>query len=158
MQRPQEKMQGFTLIELIVVILLVSILSIYAASRFSGVSSVSAYAAREQAISIIRQIQLDRMQSNLSSTTTDSDYTLYVSSSCLGSYQACSLGGNDRSDILQGNELSFTTSPSVSVIEFSLLGNPLGSAASGVTINIEAPASQSSVCLNAQGYVSQGAC
>jgi len=148
--------KGFTLIELIVVILLVSILSIYAASRFSGVSSVSAYAAREQAISIIRQIQLDRMQSNLSSTTTDSDYTLYVRGSCLGSYQACSSGDNNRSDILQGNELSFTTS--VSVIEFSLLGNPLGSAASGVTINIEAPASQSSVCLNAQGYVSQGAC
>lgn len=158
MQRPKEKMQGFTLIELIVVILLVSILSIYAASRFSGVSSVSAYAAREQVISIIRQIQLDRMQSNLSSTSATSDYTLYVSGSCLGSYQACSLGDNNRSDMLQGHELQFSTSPDVSVIEFSLLGNPLGSAANGVTINIEAPASQSSVCLNSQGYVSQGPC
>ncbi len=155
----QKDQKGFTLVELIVVILLVSILSVYAASRFSGVSSVSAYAAQDQAISIIRQIQLDRMQSNLSSTSTNSDYTLQISSSCLGSVEACSSGISDnRSDILQGNDLSFSTVPSVSVIEFSLLGNPLNAAASGVTINIVSPGSKTSVCLNSQGYVSQGAC
>jgi len=155
----QRNSQGFTLIELIIVILLVSILSVYAASRFSGVSSVSAYAAQEQAISIIRQIQIDRMQSNLSSTSANSDYALQVSDSCLGSVQACGLTSDEgRSDILQGNDLSFSTSPSNTVIEFSLLGNPLGNASSGVTINIASPGSSSAVCLNSQGYVYRGSC
>lgn len=159
MQRNQQRMRGFTLVELIVVILLVSILSVYAASRFSGISSVSAFAAQEQIISIIRQIQIDRMQSNLTTTSANSDYALQITSHCIGSVQACSSSNDDRrSDLLRNDELTFTSSPSLSVIEFSLLGNPLGGASNGVTINIASSANSTSLCLNSEGYVAKGSC
>jgi len=155
----QSSQRGFTLVELIVVILLVSILSVYAASRYSGVSSISAYAAQEQAISIIRQIQIDRMQSNLSSTSTNSDYVLAIQSNCLGSVEACSEDSDDqRSDVLRSDNLTFSTSPSYSVIEFSLLGNPSIGSNENITIMITAPGSETAICINAQGYVSRGAC
>ncbi|EKO3492147.1 type II secretion system GspH family protein [Vibrio fluvialis] len=157
------KAGGFTLVELIVVILLVAILSAYAASRFIGVSSFSAYAAKEQAVSIIRQIQVSRMQSNLSEAALQSNghYVLQVSSSCLGSVAACALSNDDqRSDVLRGNNLSFSSSVALSSqrIQFDLLGNPQNEAAAGVTITITAPDSSASVCINSQGYVAGGAC
>lgn len=55
---------GFTLMELILVIVLLSILSLFAASRFMGSGSFSAYALQERVISVIRQVQVNRMQSN----------------------------------------------------------------------------------------------
>ncbi|MCG6408459.1 prepilin-type N-terminal cleavage/methylation domain-containing protein [Vibrio fluvialis] len=160
------KAGGFTLVELIVVILLVAILSAYAASRFIGVSSFSAYAAKEQAVSIIRQIQVSRMQSNLSDAALQSNghYVLQVSSSCLGSVaalRAVALSNDDqRSDVLRGNNLSFASSVALSTqrVQFDLLGNPQNEAAAGVTITITAPDSSASVCINSQGYVAGGAC
>ncbi|MFV0449125.1 MAG: type II secretion system protein [Vibrio sp.] len=152
----QSNQQGFTLVELIVVILLVSILSVYAASRFSGVSSVSAYAVREQAISMIRQIQIDRMQSNLSTDRFAADpkldnyFKLAIQTDCLGSVYVCSLpvGDNSRSDRLRPSNVQFSAAHSE--ISFDLYGNP----SSSVTIDIEAGGSRSAVCINAQGYVS----
>ena len=100
---------GFTLTELILVIVLLSILSLFAASRFIGKSSFSAFALQEQVISVIRQVQVNRMQSNIDvppkdhpercnpseySSGEDSSYTnfcLSVVSSCIGSSMACDL-------------------------------------------------------------------
>ena len=59
---------GFTLTELILVIVLLSILSLFAASRFIGKSGFSAFALQEQVISVIRQVQVNRMQSNIDGT------------------------------------------------------------------------------------------
>nr|WP_165312801.1 type II secretion system protein [Vibrio ziniensis]QIH43263.1 type II secretion system protein [Vibrio ziniensis] len=155
----QRNQQGFTLVELIVVILLVSILSIYAASRFSGTSSISAYTAREQIISIIRQIQIDRMQSNAS----ESKNILAITSSCLGSESACteltSCSNEEcrenvvskRSDIFYNADVNFTAS-FASPITFDLRGNPSGD---GV-ISITSSGSETEVCINAQGYIASG--
>lgn len=159
------KAGGFTLVELIVVILLVAILSAYAASRFIGVSSFSAFAAQEQAISIIRQIQVSRMQSNLSDTAlsavadADNYFTLAITASCLGSVSSAA-NDDRRSDVLCGNNLSFSSSVTLSNqrVQFNLLGNPQGNAAAGVTVTISAPDSTASVCINAQGYVARDAC
>ncbi|EKO3438813.1 GspH/FimT family pseudopilin [Vibrio fluvialis] len=158
-----QKLRGFTLVELIVVVLLVAILSAYAASRFLGVSSFSAFAAQDQAISIIRQIQVSRMQSNLSDVAlqTNSYYVLAVQPGCLGSVAACALNQDDsRSDVLRGNQLSFSSSVVLTNqrIQFDLLGNPKNEAASGVTITISAPGSSAAVCINTQGYVARGNC
>ncbi|HDM8208603.1 type II secretion system protein [Vibrio campbellii] len=152
---------GFTLMELILVIVLLSILSLYAASRFMGKGSVSAFALQEQAISVIRQVQVNRMQSNTS--TTDTNFQLQVSSSCIGSVAACSLSGNEkdaRSDLVEGSSATFSLTGATSPISFDLLGNPLSVASDGVSILIRDVNGQSQcrVLINSQGYVSEGSC
>ncbi|WP_045454924.1 type II secretion system protein [Vibrio campbellii] len=152
---------GFTLMELILVIVLLSILSLYAASRFMGKGSVSAFALQEQAISVIRQVQVNRMQSNTS--TTDNNFQLQVSSSCIGSVAACSLSGTEkdaRSDLVEDSAATFSLTGATSPISFDLLGNPLSVASDGVSILIRDVNGQSQcrVLINSQGYVSEGSC
>ncbi|MFA0703904.1 MSHA biogenesis protein MshC, partial [Vibrio sp. 10N.222.48.A8] len=65
---------------------------------------------------------------------------------------------NSRSDLVVADQVSFSTTPSVSQITFDLLGNPLDTASSGVSILITSAQNQASVCINSQGYVSEGAC
>ncbi|EHH3081202.1 prepilin-type N-terminal cleavage/methylation domain-containing protein [Vibrio vulnificus] len=154
---------GFTLVELIVVIILISIVSAYAASRYIGTGSFSAYAAQEQAISIIRQLQVYRMQSNTTNSA-NSNFELTASGGCLGSTAGCSAAATpqaaeSRSDVmrLDGVSVSSTISP----IRFDLRGNPLqtnGSALNSVTITFTASGESAAVCINSQGYVSGGSC
>ncbi|MFS2263212.1 type II secretion system protein [Vibrio vulnificus] len=154
---------GFTLVELIVVTLLISIVSAYAASRYIGTGSFSAYAAQEQAISIIRQLQVYRMQSNTTNSA-NPNFELTASGGCLGSTAGCTAASTpqaaeSRSDVmrLDGVSVSSTISP----IRFDLRGNPLqtnGSALNSVTITFTASGESASVCINSQGYVSGGGC
>ncbi|ASC58164.1 prepilin-type N-terminal cleavage/methylation domain-containing protein [Vibrio vulnificus] len=154
---------GFTLVELIVVILLISIVSAYAASRYIGTGSFSAYAAQEQAISIIRQLQVYRMQSNTTNSA-NPNFELTASGGCLGSTAGCSAAATpqaaeSRSDVmrLDGVSVSSTVSP----IRFDLRGNPLqtnGSALNSVSITFTASGESAAVCINSQGYVSGGSC
>ncbi|EGR0128864.1 prepilin-type N-terminal cleavage/methylation domain-containing protein [Vibrio vulnificus] len=154
---------GFTLVELIVVILLISIVSAYAASRYIGTGSFSAYAAQEQAISVIRQLQVYRMQSNTTNSA-NPNFELTASGGCLGSSAGCSAAATpqaaeSRSDVmrLDGVSVSSTISP----IRFDLRGNPLqtnGSALNSVTITFTASGESAAVCINSQGYVSGGSC
>ncbi|MEE3880480.1 pilus assembly FimT family protein [Vibrio sp. YYF0003] len=153
---------GFTLTELILVIVLLSILSLFAASRFIGKSSFSAFVLQEQVISVIRQVQVNRMQSNIDDS--DDNFRLQVSSSCIGSVAACALGDSQqdsRSDFVADDSTQFSIKGDVeSPIDFSLLGNPLNSASSGVSILIENKngGSRCEVDINSQGYVSKGLC
>ena len=153
---------GFTLTELILVIVLLSILSLFAASRFIGKSGFSAFALQEQVISVIRQVQVNRVQSNIDGT--DDNFRLQVSTSCIGSVAACALGDSQRdsrSDFVADDSVQFSIKGDVErPIDFSLLGNPLNSASSGVAILIESTNGNSSceVDINSQGYVSKGSC
>lgn len=147
--------------ELILVIVLLSILSIFAASRFMGSGSFSAYALQERVISVIRQVQVNRMQSNTS--TTDTNFQLQVSSSCIGSVEACSLTGNAKdahSDLVEDDSAKFSLTGATSPINFDLLGNPLSVESGGVSILIRDVNGQSQcrVLINSQGYVSEGSC
>ncbi|AVH27816.1 type II secretion system protein [Vibrio diabolicus] len=153
---------GFTLMELILVIVLLSILSLFAASRFMGSGSFSAYALQERVISVIRQVQVNRMQSNVASP--DNNFRLQVSSSCVGSVAACELTGSAqdaRSDVVIDKSAKFSLTNAVTnPIEFNLLGNPINSASGGVSILIEDKHGRSrcQVEINSQGYVSKGTC
>ncbi|MCU8294357.1 prepilin-type N-terminal cleavage/methylation domain-containing protein [Vibrio vulnificus] len=158
-----KRIKAFTLVELMVVILLISIVSAYAASRYIGTGSFSAYAAQEQAISIIRQLQVYRMQSNTTNSA-NPNFELTASGGCLGSTAGCTAASTpqaaeSRSDVmrLDGVSVSSTISP----IRFDLRGNPLqtnGSALNSVTIIFTASGESASVCINSQGYVSGGGC
>ncbi|MEZ8613242.1 prepilin-type N-terminal cleavage/methylation domain-containing protein [Vibrio sp. 10N.222.51.C8] len=155
--------KGFTLVELIIVIIILGIVSTFAASRFVGTSSFSTFTAQEQTISVIRQIQVNRMQSNVSAA--NDSFRLAINSDCLGSVAACNLNlsnsaqktqADARSDYVRESDISF--SPANTIIDFDLLGNPSVSAGVNITINSTSSNNSAQVCINSQGYVREGAC
>ncbi|MEZ9646588.1 prepilin-type N-terminal cleavage/methylation domain-containing protein [Vibrio sp. 10N.261.52.C2] len=155
--------KGFTLVELIIVIIILGIVSTFAASRFVGTSSYSTFTAQEQATSVIRQIQVNRMQSNVSAA--NDSFRLAINDDCLGSVTACSLNlsnsaqksqADARSDYVRISDITF--SPANTVIDFDLLGNPSVSAGVNITINSTSSNNSAQVCINSQGYVREGAC
>ncbi|WP_423839908.1 prepilin-type N-terminal cleavage/methylation domain-containing protein [Vibrio mytili] len=151
---------GFTLMELILVIVLLSILSLFAASRFIGKSSFSAYVLQDQVISVIRQVQVNRMQSNIDEANLGDDFRLQVSDDCIGSVAACALSDSTRSDRVVDSSAIFSVVGVTSPISFDLLGNPKDAVSSGVSILIQDVSGQSQcrVAINNQGYVSKGSC
>lgn len=169
MPKRYSSQRGFTLVELTIIIIILAILSVYAASRYQGASSFSPYAAQSQAISVIRQIQLARMQSNLADGSTNPQYQLHLSSSCLGSQAACDGDDSFSSKVqVDGQNLAFSITPSTSDIEFDLLGRPFPLVTSGgsvtgteYTITIRAQgndAESTQICINSEGFVSGGDC
>ncbi|WP_117236128.1 type II secretion system protein [Vibrio maerlii] len=152
--------KGFTMIELIVVIILLGIVAAVATSRYIGRDSFSAIATQDQVISVIRQVQLNRMQSNvdLGATTGNTNFTLLVQSDCVGSQSSCINRDEGRSDWVSVDNVTFSISPNNSTVNFDLLGNPIDGAINGVTITIRSSASTCLVEVNEQGYVSAGVC
>tara|TARA_Y100001956_G_scaffold65059_1_gene65876 strand:- start:5713 stop:6192 length:480 start_codon:yes stop_codon:yes gene_type:complete len=154
------RIQGFTLVELIVVILLLAIISAYAASRFSGRGDVAAAVLQHQVVSVVRQVQVNRMQSNITASAalaSNQNFTLDVETRCVGSEAACSQRSDSRSDWVSSELVRFSSAPSAP-IRFDLLGNPVGNAASGASISIISSEETCQVTINAQGYVSLGGC
>ncbi|WP_333913646.1 type II secretion system protein [Vibrio coralliirubri] len=151
--------KGFTLVELIVVILLLAILGATAISRFSGRQSYELYALQEQVSSVVRQVQLNRMQSNMDMTVSGAEsLRLVAANNCIGSQSACDNTSETRSDVIASDDYSFSSIPTssyTSPIEFNLLGNPENTASSGVQITISSNNSSDKawVCINSQGFV-----
>ncbi|MFV0576267.1 MAG: prepilin-type N-terminal cleavage/methylation domain-containing protein [Vibrio sp.] len=161
--------RGFTLVELIVVIIIIGIMSAYAASRLQGTSSFSPYAAQAQAVSVIRQVQLARMQSNQNTPFSQ----LQIENNCLGSTAACGGNTNLSSRVLVGEQnFRFFVDPTPQAnsqfIEFDALGRPLPITNStetsyiftgtSYTITIEDinnPSEQTRVCINGEGFVDE---
>ncbi|OQQ07046.1 MSHA biogenesis protein MshC [Vibrio splendidus] len=150
--------KGFTLVELIVVIIILAIVSITAVSRMSGRSSFELYALQDQVISVVRQIQLNRMQSNMDMSVSGAEsLRLVAANNCIGSQSACDNTSETRSDVIASDDYSFSSVPSSnysSPIEFSLLGNPENTASSGVQITILSNnnSDKAWVCVNSQGF------
>ena len=151
--------KGFTLVELIVVILLLAIISATAISRFGGRQVYELYALQEQASSVIRQIQLNRMQSNMDMSVSGAEsLRLVAANNCIGSQSACDNTSETRSDVIASDDYSFSSVPASSYsspIEFNLLGSPENTASSGVQITISSNNSSDRawVCINSQGFV-----
>lgn len=151
--------KGFTLVELIVVIIILAIVSITAVSRVSGRSSFELYALQDQVISVVRQVQLNRMQSNMDMSASGAeDLSLVAENNCIGSQSACDNTSETRSDVIASDDYSFASVPTSSYsspIEFNLLGNPENTASSGVQITISSNNSSDKawVCINSQGFV-----
>jgi MSHA pilin protein MshC len=152
---------GFTLVELIVVIMLIAIMAVYASSRFIGVASFSAHAAQQQGIAVIRQIQLGRMQSNISNQQTlHNRYRLVVADKCLGSVEACQSTSNPETSmsnkvVIHEQDMSFLSN---SRFDFDLYGNPTCTGDCTLKegeflIQIASDVEQASICINRQGYV-----
>ncbi len=167
--------------ELILVIVLLSIVSLYAAPRFFGKSSFSVYALQDQVISVVRQVQLGRMQSNTDipekdhpdrcdpneyesdEDTTYTNFCLVVMPTCIGSSAACALSEDEqvsRSDVVSDKSFTFSIANSANPVEFDLRGNPTGLISEYILISIEDNngSNRCEVEINSQGYVSRGDC
>ncbi|ELR66324.1 MSHA pilin protein MshC [Photobacterium marinum] len=163
--------RGFTLIELIVVIILIGIVSVTAASRLMGRSGFDAYLARDQAVSIVRQIQITAMQATVSQST---DFPLRIiagfgeSSSCMGMITGASCPSESEagavSRIVSGKTIHVRFSSRQNTIYFDLLGRPVDNSGqrmcqAGCQINLEARDRKSlSICINSEGFIGQGRC
>ncbi|MBB1466214.1 type II secretion system protein [Vibrio sp. SG41-7] len=151
--------RGFTLVELIVVILLLAIISATAISRFGGRKNYELYALQNQVSSVVRQVQLNRMQSNMDMSVSGAEsLRLVAANNCIGSQSACDNTSETRSDVIASDDYSFASVPTSSYsspIEFNLLGNPENTASSGVQITISSNNSSDRawVCINSQGFV-----
>lgn len=151
--------KGFTLVELIVVILLLAILGATAISRVSGRQSYELYALQEQVSSVVRQIQLNRMQSNMDMSVSGAEsLRLVADNGCLGSQSGCDNQAETRSDVISSDDYTFSSKPlstTSSPIEFNLLGSPESAASAGVQITISSNNSSDRawVCINSQGFV-----
>ena len=146
---------GFTLVELIVVIILLAIISSYAASRYIGVGSFSALVIQDSVISVARQVQLNRMQSNV--TPPSDSFILQISTHCFGSVKGCA-NRDGRSDWVSENDVTFSALPDVTKVNFDLLGSPIDSASGGVKITIQGSNSRAVVDICANGLISTSGC
>ncbi|NOH80943.1 type II secretion system protein [Vibrio sp. RE86] len=162
--KPTQSQQGFTLTELVVIIVLLAIVSVTAATRFSGRQDYELYALQDQTISVVRLVQVNRMQFNGINTNQNfilgTDTITGTQTNCLGSVQACDLPLNQaqqRSDVILSDNYQFRIVANNLQAEFNLLGNPTSaSLANGnVAIQISTSDNMSSVwvCINTEGFV-----
>lgn len=154
----QSSQSGFTLVELVVVIILLAIVSVFAVSRFTGGSNYQLPTVQDQAISVIRQIQLGRMQSNVADLADlSSYYRLTITDNCLGAQVIC--GPNttpptDISAVVMSNDVSF--SPSPALLDFDLFGRPSISPFEITLTDNRGNTAQ--LCVEAEGYIRRGGC
>lgn len=162
------KSTGFTLLELIIVIVLIGIISVTAASRLFGRSGFDAVLARDQAISIARQIQLVGMNSPVDPANPNSCLALQISTTELGSDNCASNSQSTRKLTFDNDGILFAffdgaNSPTSAAIYFDMLGRP--SVVSNqqlqrlcTTSNCQVTITsrngeQASLCINSEGYI-----
>ncbi|MDX1303796.1 prepilin-type N-terminal cleavage/methylation domain-containing protein [Photobacterium sp.] len=165
----QNRQQGFTLVELIVVIILLGILGVTATSRLMGKSSFTAHIARDQAISIARQIQIIAMQTDGTLNACQRLVVTNVSdeeNSRFGRPAACSSNDDLFSDVLRGKQAEVTFATPVIDIYFNLLGRPVDAdgkrictTSSGCKVTVRSRNGETaSLCINSEGFIHEGDC
>ncbi|KDM92798.1 prepilin-type N-terminal cleavage/methylation domain-containing protein [Photobacterium galatheae] len=156
------RQRGFTLIELILVIILLGVLSMTAASRLIGRSSFDAYLARDQAVSLARQIQLRAMSNQTPQGTLDPCLSLRVQSNHFGPATCAATTYSGRALITSADGVTIGGTIQGD-IQFDLLGRPYqldshGSktllCVTGCQITFISRNTQSaSLCINREGYI-----
>lgn len=145
------KLRGFTLIELIIILVIIGILAVTAGPVFFDNSGTQSQVLRQQAMSILRNIQQQAMQD-----TTD-NYVVEVSKTRLGipPYEE-----DNNLQISNTGDISFSFAPSVPQgetppkFEFDGLGRPTGHCENGCTITLsESPSISRSIRINKEGFI-----
>lgn len=140
---------GFTLIELIVVMVLLGILSITILPRFFSGAGTSEYQYRDQALAVLRRVQIEAMQCTDVSFCGNS--SLQLGSTSLGTSADCR---NDASHLCIASRDAVTLAANFSQLKFDALGRPLGcdGATPACTLQING-SSQLQICIEHEGYI-----
>ncbi|MEE2025919.1 MULTISPECIES: type II secretion system protein [Alkalimonas] len=149
MVRQYRSSNGFTLVELIVVMVLLGILSVTLLPRFFSGAGTSEYQYREQALAVLRRVQLQAMQ------CTDSVFCpeaqLALSASALGITADCR---NDATHLCIASRDNVTLSANFNQLSFDTLGRPQGCAVASPACVITITGRNSlQVCIESQGYI-----
>jgi len=163
------KNRGFTLVELIIVIILLGILSVTATSRLIGKSSFTVHIARDQAISIARQIQITAMQTDGSLNACQRLVVTNVAdeeNSRFGRPASCTNNDDMFSDVMRGKQAEVTFTTPVTSIYFNLLGRPVDATgkricttSSGCKVTVRSRNGETaSLCINSEGFIREGDC
>lgn len=162
------KSAGFTLLELIIVIVLVGIISVTAASRLFGRSGFDAVLARDQAISLARQIQLVGMNSPVNPANPNSCLALHISTTEFGSENCASNSHSTRKLTFDHDMVKFALFDGVNpqrsaAIYFDMLGRPsvvnnqqlqrICTVSNCQVTMTSRNGEQASLCINSEGFI-----
>jgi len=145
--KAQHPQSGFTLIELIVVLIIIGVLAVSLLPRFFTAAGTSEYVYRDQALSLLRQVQMQAMQCTFCSApavTISSDSLVASGLSC----------ASDSSLVLcpaARDNIRFSSTSTSTSIGFDNMGRPLGCVgACQLTIEGSTPLL---LCIETEGYI-----
>ncbi|MDX3775388.1 prepilin-type N-terminal cleavage/methylation domain-containing protein [Chromatiaceae bacterium AAb-1] len=131
--------RGFTLLELIIVLVLISVLAVTLLPRFFTNSGTAEYLYRDQALSLLRRVQMQAMQCTDTAKCPDASVTVSaaVITPNVLHFDALTIDPKDK----------VTFSPGIT-IRFDSLGRPLPMPTE-IILNIN----QLRLCINREGYI-----
>ncbi|MDP4537761.1 type II secretion system protein [Alkalimonas collagenimarina] len=148
MSRQCPEPKGFTLIELVVVMVLLGILAVTLLPRFFTSSGTAEYGYRDQALAIMRLVQLQAMQCTDSTSGLCPPQQLQIASNRLGSSSACI---NDARHLCIAARDPVVLAASFSTLSFDSMGRPLG-CGGACTLQVQGSVSLG-ICIESEGYI-----
>jgi MSHA pilin protein MshC len=136
---------GFTLIELIVVLILIGVLAVSLVPRFFTASGTSEYVYRDEALNLLRRVQMQAMQC----TNCTSPTVTVSASSILAGGNSCASDSSLALCPAANDNISF--SANYSPISFTSLGQPVGCVGQ-CQLTIQG-SSALRLCIETEGYV-----
>jgi len=160
MIRLQANKKGFTLIELIVLILVLGIMAATVAPKFIDAQGTEEITVQNQLVSMLRNIQLRRMQQTVQVQCFDvrvTEYKISMLATEAGNGPNCdttdaSSHTNTTLQLDSSGDVSFDVSGGDYTFSFDGLGRPTGACASSCVITIIGQSSRQ-VSINAQGFI-----
>tara|TARA_R110001583_G_scaffold10698_2_gene49041 strand:+ start:7604 stop:8098 length:495 start_codon:yes stop_codon:yes gene_type:complete len=158
---PKQTMQGFTLIELVVVIIVLGVLAVVAVPKFVNRSGFEDYTVRDQMIARLRLVQLQGMNADPSDgATSNTCYWLVVKSTCFYNEHTSKSGGSCNAPSTSGvcsddsyNDFSPVDFPSgmlnTANYRFDLQGRPV-SGITSIAINGD---NNLSITIESEGFI-----
>lgn len=140
--------KGFTLIELVVVMVLLGILAVTVLPRFFTSSGTAEYGYRDQALAVLRLVQLQAMQCTDSSSGLCPSQQLQIASDRLGSSAACL---NDARHLCIAERDPVALSASFNTLSFDSMGRPQG-CNGACTVQVQGSTSLG-ICIESEGYI-----
>lgn len=136
---------GFTLIELIVVLIIIGVLAVSLVPRFFTSSGTSEYLYRNQALNLLRRVQMQAMQC----TDCTPPQISISANAILASVASCADDSSLALCPAASDNIRF--SATASPIQFDSMGRPVGCGGS-CQISVQGE-SALQVCVEAEGYI-----